>query len=223
MPTKLIPEEMVPLQPLGRMVLDRNPDNFFAETEQVAFHPGHVVPGIDFTNDPLLQGRLFSYTDTQLMRLGGANFHEIPINRPKCPMRNFQRDGVRRMDVNPGQVAYEPNSLAPDGPREDPRAWFRVVHPALDAGDKVRERSETFADHYSQPRLFFRSMSEPEQRHIVSAFTFELSKVSTRGDSPPHARPPCESSTPTSASASPKASAWRDRPSGSRRRGRRST
>ena len=176
--TKLIPEEMVPLQPLGRMVLDRNAENFFAETEQVAFHPGHVVPGIDFTNDPLLQGRLFSYTDTQLLRLGGANFHEIPINRPKCPMRNFQRDGVRRMDVNPGQVAYEPNSLAPDSPREDPRLGF-TSHPALDAGDKLRTRSETFADHYSQPRLFFRSMAEPEQRHIVGAFTFELSKVST--------------------------------------------
>ena len=177
-PTKIIPEEMVPLQPLGRMVLDRNAENFFAETEQVAFHPGHVVPGIDFTNDPLLQGRLFSYTDTQLLRLGGANFHEIPINRPKCPMRNFQRDGVRRMDVNPGQVAYEPNSLAPASPREDPQRGF-TSHPALDPGDKLRARSETFADHYSQPRLFFRSMSEPEQRHIVGAFTFELSKVST--------------------------------------------
>lgn len=175
--TKLIPEEMVPLEPIGRMVLDRNPDNFFAETEQVAFHPGHVVPGIDFTDDPLLQGRLFSYTDTQLIRLGGANFHEIPVNRAKCPMQNFQRDGVRRMDVAKGQVAYEPNSLAPDGPREDPQRGFASVR-ALDAGDRVRERSETFADHYSQPRLFWRSMSEPEQRHIVNAFTFELSKVS---------------------------------------------
>ncbi len=175
--TKLIPEEMVPLQPIGRLVLDRNPDNFFAETEQVAFHPGHVVPGIDFTDDPLLQGRLFSYTDTQLIRLGGANFHELPINRPKCPMANFQRDGVRRMDVAKGQVAYEPNSIAPEGPREDPHAGFASVR-ALDAGDRVRERSETFADHYSQPRLFYRSMSEPEQRHIVNAFTFELSKVS---------------------------------------------
>jgi catalase len=176
-PTKLIPEEMVPLQPLGRMVLDRNPDNFFAETEQSAFHPGHVVPGIDFSDDPLLQGRLFSYTDTQLIRLGGANFHELPINRPKCPMANFQRDGVRRMDIPKGQVAYEPNSIAPAGPREDPERGFATVR-ALDAGDKVRERSETFADHYSQPRLFWRSMSEPEQRHIVNAFTFELSKVS---------------------------------------------
>ncbi len=176
--TKLIPEELVPLQPVGRMVLDRNPDSFFAETEQVAFHPGHVVPGIDFTNDPLLQGRLFWYTDTQLLRLGGANFHEIPVNRPKCPMHNFQRDGVRRMDVNKGQVAYEPNSLAADGPHEDPAGGFTSV-PALDSGSKVRERADTFADHYSQPSLFWRSMSAPEQRHIVSAFTFELSKVST--------------------------------------------
>ena len=182
-PTKLIPEEMVPLQPVGRMVLNRNPDNFFAETEQSAFHPGHVVPGIDFSNDPLLQGRLFSYTDTQLIRLGGANFHELPINRPQCPMRNFQRDGVRRMDIAKGQVSYEPNSLAPDGPREDPARGF-TTFPSGDAGDreagdKVRERSDTFADHYSQPRMFWRSMSEPEQRHIVNAFTFELSKVST--------------------------------------------
>ena len=176
--TKLIPEEMVPLEPIGRMVLDRNPDNFFAETEQVAFHPGHVVPGIDFTDDPLLQGRLFSYTDTQLIRLGGANFHEIPVNRPKCPMMNFQRDGVRRMDIPKGQVAYEPNSLAPESPREDPNSGF-ASFPRLDPGDRVRQRSETFADHYSQPRLFWRSMSEPEQRHIVNAFTFELSKVST--------------------------------------------
>jgi catalase len=176
--TKLIPEELVPLTPVGRMVLNRNPDNFFAETEQVAFHPGHVVPGIDFTNDPLLQGRLFSYTDTQLLRLGGANFHEIPVNRPKCPMRNFQRDGVRRMDINPGQVAYEPNSLAPESPRESPASGFTSV-PEDNGGGKLRQRSETFADHYSQPSLFWRSMTEPEQGHIVSAFVFELSKVST--------------------------------------------
>jgi catalase len=176
--TKLIPEEMVPLTPVGKMVLDRNPDNFFAETEQVAFHPGHIVPGIDFTNDPLLQGRLFSYTDTQLIRLGGANFHEIPINRPKCPMHNFQRDGVRRMDVNKGQVNYEPNSLAGEQQREDPQRGFHSF-PALDPGDKVRERSETFSDHYSQARLFWRSMSAPEQLHIVKAYVFELSKVAT--------------------------------------------
>jgi catalase len=174
--TKLIPEEVVPLEVIGRLVLDRNPDNFFAETEQVAFHPGHVVPGIDFTDDPLLQGRLFSYTDTQLLRLGGANFHEIPINRPRCPMRNFQRDGIRRMEVNTGRANYEPNSIAPDSPRESPERGFATV-PAADVGDKVRRRSETFADHYSQARLFFRSQSEPERRHIVGAFTFELGKV----------------------------------------------
>jgi catalase len=177
--TKLIPEEIVPLEVIGRLVLNRNAENFFAETEQVAFHPGHVVPGIDFTDDPLLQGRLFSYTDTQLLRLGGANFHEIPINRPRCPMMNFQRDGVRRMDVNPGRVNYEPNSLgAGDTPRESPARGFQTF-PTSDVGDKVRERSETFADHYSQARLFFRSQSEPEQRHIIGAYTFELGKVET--------------------------------------------
>jgi catalase len=177
-PTKLIPEELFPLQPLGKMVLDRNPDNFFAETEQVAFHPGHVVPGIDFTNDPLLQGRLHSYTDTQLSRLGTPNFHELPVNRPRCPMRNFQRDGMVRMDVAHGRVAYEPNSLAPDGPREDPRAGF-TTYPMAEAGAKVRERPESFADHYSQARLFYQSISEPEQRHLISAFAFELGKVET--------------------------------------------
>ena len=183
-PTKLIPEEIVPLEPIGTMVLDRNPDNFFAETEQAAFHPGNIVPGIDFTNDPLLQGRLFSYLDTQLIRLGGPNFHEIPINKPVCPMRNFQRDGYMRMAVAKGRVAYEPNSLAPGGPREDPRRGF-VTHPAADhghepgAGEKLRQRPESFADHYSQARLFFRSMTPPEQNHIVSAFAFELGKVET--------------------------------------------
>jgi catalase len=177
-PTKIIPEEVVPLEVIGKMVLNRNPVNFFAETEQVAFHPGHVVPGIDFSNDPLLQGRLFSYTDTQLSRLGGANFHEIPINRPRCPMRNFQRDGIHRMDVAPGRVAYEPNSLEPSGPRESPRDGF-VSHAGGESADKQRARSASFADHYSQARLFFRSMSEPEQRHIVGAFAFELGKVET--------------------------------------------
>ena len=161
------------------MVLDRNPDNFFAETEQVAFHPGHVVPGIDFTNDPLLQGRLFSYTDTQLLRLGGANFHEIPVNRPKCPMRNFQRDGVRRMDVNPGQVAYEPNSLAPDSPREDPAPRFCVApgaRPRRQAQGSLRDASPitTASRGCSSARC-------PSPNNVTSsgAFTFELSKVST--------------------------------------------
>ena len=177
-PTKIIPEEIVPLTPIGRMVLDRNPVNFFAETEQVAFHPGNIVPGIDFTPDPLLQGRLFSYIDTQLIRLGGPNFHEIPINKPVCPMRNFQRDGHMRMAVPPGRVSYEPNSLAPDSPRENPAAGFKSF-PDPNAGPKLRQRPESFADHYSQARQFWRSMTAPEQAHIVGAFTFELSKVET--------------------------------------------
>jgi catalase len=176
--TKIIPEEIIPLEPIGRMVLDRNPVNFFAETEQVAFHPGHIVPGIDFTADPLLQGRLHSYLDTQLSRLGSANFHEIPINRPVCPMRNFQRDGHMRMEAMPGRVNYEPNSLGPDTPRENPLKGF-ASFPDPDAGPKTRSRPETFADHYSQGRQFWKSMSPPEQSHIVSAFTFELSKVET--------------------------------------------
>ncbi|MBK6922387.1 MAG: catalase [Deltaproteobacteria bacterium] len=174
-PTKLIPEELVPLEVIGKLVLDRNPDNFFAETEQAAFHPGHVVPGIDFSNDPLLQGRLFSYLDTQLSRLGGPNFHELPINRPRCPMHNFQRDGIARMEVATGRVNYEPNSLATDGPRESARGF--TSHPAEDGPHKLRVRPASFADHYSQARLFWRSMSEVEQRHIASAFAFELGKV----------------------------------------------
>ncbi|HET9624771.1 MAG TPA: catalase [Kofleriaceae bacterium] len=175
--TKLIPEEVVPLVPIGKMVLDRWPDNFFAETEQAAFHPGHLVPGVEFSDDPLLQGRIFSYTDTQLKRLGGPNFHEIEINRPKCPMHNFQRDGMARMAVDRSRVSYEPNSLAADSPRETPNGF--VTHRRVAPGDKVRERSRTFADHYSQARLFWRSMTPPEQHHIVKAFTFELSKVET--------------------------------------------
>lgn len=180
--TKIIPEEIVPIEFVGRMVLNRNPVNFFAETEQAAFHPGHLAPGIDFTNDPLLQGRLFSYTDTQISRLGGANFHELPINRPKCPMRNLQRDGMRRMDMAPGRVSYEPNSLDPSGPRENPQGGFRTFA-AQDGdgetGQKLRIRPESFADHYSQARQFYRSMTAPEQRHIQSAFSFEFSKVET--------------------------------------------
>ncbi|MBT9566804.1 MAG: catalase [Thiobacillus sp.] len=176
--TKLIPEEIVPLTPIGKMVLNRNPDNFFAETEQVAFHPGHIVPGIDFSDDPLLLGRLFSYTDTQLSRLGGPNFHQLPINRPKCPFQNFQRDAMAQMEVPKGRVSYEPNSLDPDGPREHPGQGF-VSYPETDSGDKLRVRSETFSDHYSQARLFYRSMTEPEKLHMVNALTFELSKVGT--------------------------------------------
>jgi catalase len=175
--TKLIPEEVVPRVPIGKMVLDRWPENFFAETEQAAFHPGHLVPGVEFSDDPLLQGRIFSYTDTQLKRLGGPNFHELEINRPKCPMHNFQRDGMARLAVDRGRVNYEPSSLAPDSARETPTGF--VTHPRLAAGDKVRQRSATFADHYSQARMFWRSMTPPEQRHIVAAFAFELSKVET--------------------------------------------
>jgi catalase len=181
-PTKLIPEEIIPLEVIGKMVLNRNVDNFFAETEQAAFHPGHVPPGIDFSNDPLLQGRLFSYTDTQLSRLGGPNFHELDINKPRCPMHNFQRDGIKRQTVPTGRVAYEPNSLDPAGPRESPERGFKTFaaqNSEDEQGDKLRIRPQSFADHYSQARLFFRSMSEPEQRHIISAFAFELGKVET--------------------------------------------
>ncbi len=177
-PTKLVPEELVPLKPVGRMVLDRNPDNFFAETEQVAFCVANVVPGIDFTNDPLMQGRLFSYLDTQLKRLGGPNFHQIPINAPKCPFANNQRDGHMQMQVPKGRVNYEPNSLAPAGPRETPTRGF-ASFPAKKTGNKLRVRPESFADHYSQARLFFASQTPPEQDHIVAALLFELSKVQT--------------------------------------------
>ena len=176
-PTKIIPEEIVPIRMLGKMVLNRNPDNHFAETEQVAFCPSHIVPGIGFSDDPLLQGRLFSYLDTQLSRLGGPNFHQIPINAPRCPFANNQRDGLRQMQVHKGRVAYEPSMISPPAaPRECPMHGFRT-HPEAETGEKIRKRSETFADHYSQARMFFRSMSEPEQNHIASALAFELAKV----------------------------------------------
>jgi len=177
-PTKLIPEEMVPVQRIGRLVLNRNPDNFFAETEQVAFHPGHVVPGIDFSNDPLLQGRLFSYTDTQISRLGGANFHELPINKSVCPFHNFQRDGMHRQTIARGQVAYEPNSLG-DGKefRVDGGSVGFQSFPDDVEGTKVRRRSPSFDDHFTQARLFFNSQSAAEKEHIVAGFRFELSKV----------------------------------------------
>ncbi len=178
-PTKLIPEEIIPLRMVGKMVLNRNPDNHFAETEQVAFCPSHIVPGIGFSDDPLLQGRLFSYLDTQLSRLGGPNFHQIPVNAPRCPMRNFQRDGLRQMEVPKGRVAYEPNSLAPEAPRECPMHGFRT-HPVTESGDKIRKRAETFADHYSQARMFFHSMTEPEKNHIASAIAFELAHVEVK-------------------------------------------
>ena len=178
-PTKLIPEEIIPLRIVGKMVLNRNVDNFFAETEQVAFLPTNIVPGIDFSNDPLLQGRLFSYQDTQLSRLGGPNFHQIPVNAPRCPMHNFQRDGLRQMEVPKGRVNYEPNSFDGGAPRENPTRGFTSHPEPLDA-TKQRKRAETFADHYSQARMFFRSMTKPEQTHIVSAFAFELAKVETK-------------------------------------------
>ncbi len=176
--TKLIPEELVPLRIIGRMVLDRWPDNFFAETEQVAFCPANVVPGIDFSNDPLLQGRLFSYLDTQLSRLGSPNFHQIPVNAPQCPFANYQRDGHMQMERPKGRVAYEPNTLDPDGPRESATAGFRSAVTA-ETGDKGRIRAESFGDHYSQARQFYRSQSAPEQTHLVAALVFELSKVET--------------------------------------------
>ena len=177
-PTKLIPEELVPLRVIGRMVLDRWPDNFFAETEQVAYCPSHVVPGIDFSNDPLLQGRLFSYLDTQLSRLGSPNFHQLPINAPKCPFANQQRDGHMQMGQPRGRVAYEPSSLAADSPRESPTRGFRST--AVDeSGTKGRVRPESFADHYSQARQFFVSQTVHEQAHMASALVFELSKVDT--------------------------------------------
>jgi catalase len=176
-PTKLIPEELIPLQIIGRMVLDRWPDNFFAETEQVAYCPANIVPGIDFSNDPLLQGRLFSYLDTQLSRLGSPNFHQLPINAPKCPFANNQRDGHMQMRVPKGRVAYEPSSLQDDSPRET-AAGFRS-HATPDDGVKGRVRAESFADHFTQARLFYRSQTPPEQAHIASALVFELSKVQT--------------------------------------------
>jgi catalase len=177
--TKLIPEEIVPLQVIGRMVLDRNPDNFFAETEQVAFMPTNIVPGIDFSDDPLLQGRLFSYLDTQKSRFGTTNFHQIPVNAPKCPFANFQRDGLMQTLVPTGRANYEPNSLDIAGEAPGPRpaaAGFTTYAETLE-GPKVRVRSETFADHYSQARMFFRSQTAVEQTHIVAALVFELSKV----------------------------------------------
>ena len=183
--TKLIPEEVIPVRIVGRMVLDRNPDNFFAETEQVAYCPANIVPGVDFTNDPLLQGRLFSYLDTQKSRLGTANFHQIPVNAPKCPFMNLQRDGMMQTQIPKGRANYEPNSLdmagEDAGPRECPVTGFssfRGRGEEEEQGDKLRIRPESFADHYSQARMFFHSQTENEQAHIASSLVFELSKVS---------------------------------------------
>ncbi len=180
--TKLIPEELVPLRPVGRLVLNRNPDNFFAETEQVAFCTAHVVPGIDFSNDPLLAGRIHSYVDTQITRLGGPNFHEIPINSPIVQVHNNQRDGLHRQAIHRGRVSYEPNSLAGGCPFQAGAEQGFVSVPARIRADeeqgKVRAKPEKFADHYTQARLFFESQTPVEQGHIANAFRFELSKVS---------------------------------------------
>lgn len=177
-PTKLIPEELVPVTPVGKMVLNRNPDNFFAETEQVAFCTAHVVPGIDFSNDPLLQGRIHSYVDTQISRLGGANFHEIPINKPLAPVHNNQRDGMHRQAIHVSRVNYEPNSLDGGCPFQTAISGYKS-YPEPIAADKVRGSHELFSDHYSQTRLFWQSQSAAEQTHIVNAFRFELTRVQT--------------------------------------------
>jgi catalase len=178
--TKIVPEELVPVRPVGRLVLDQVVENFFAETEQVAFCTQNVVPGVDFTNDPLLQGRNFSYLDTQLKRLGGPNFTHLPVNAPRCPFANFQQDGHMAM-VNPSTRAnYEPNSWGAEegGPREDPERGFESV-PVHEGGAKRRLRPESFADHHSQARQFWVSQTPVERDHVVAAFTFELSKVET--------------------------------------------
>ncbi|MEJ7822508.1 MAG: catalase [Chitinophagaceae bacterium] len=177
-PTKIIPEELVPVIRIGKMTLNRNPDNFFAETEQAAFHIGHVVSGIDFTNDPLLQGRLFSYTDTQLLRLGGPNFQEIPINRPINPVVNNQRDGFSRQTINKGKVSYNPNAIGGGFPvqAKASEGGFVSFPERIDAR-KIRERSPSFFDHFSQAKLFFNSQSEPEKNHLTDALCFELGKV----------------------------------------------
>lgn len=177
-PTKLVPEEMVPVDLVGKMTLNRNPDNFFAETEQVAFCTAHVVPGIDFTNDPLLQGRIHSYVDTQITRLGGPNFHEIPINAPVAPVYNNQRDGMHRQAIHRGRASYEPNSLGGGSPAQAGMKGY-VSYPEQIADDMVRGKAELFSDHYSQARLFWQSQTPSEQKHMASAFRFELTRVQT--------------------------------------------
>jgi catalase len=173
--TKIIPEEQIPVQRIGRLVLDKLVDNFFAETEQVAFGTLNIVPGIDFSNDPLLQGRNFSYLDTQLKRLGSPNFTQIPVNAPKCPVHHFQQDGHMAMMNPKGRINFEPNSYGEDDPRESPAGFHSF--PSQEEGQKLRIRSESFADHYSQARQFFISQTPTEQNHIISALVFELSKV----------------------------------------------
>lgn len=180
-PTKHWPEEQIPPKKIGKLTLNKNPDNFFAEVEQVAFHPGNVVPGIDFSNDPLLQGRLFSYEDTQLIRLGGPNFHEIPINRPVTQIHNNQRDGYHRMTINTGKTSYYPNALGnnePDIVSKDEGGYVHYMEKV--EGKKIRERSEKFKDHYSQASIFYNSLSEIEKNHIINGFQFEVGKVKSK-------------------------------------------
>ena len=176
--TKIVPEELVPLTPIGRMVLNRNPDNFFAETEQVAFCTAHIVPGIDFSNDPLLAGRIHSYVDTQISRLGGPNFHEIPINAPVAQVHNNQRDGMHRQAIARGRVAYEPNSLGAGCPYQAGTMGFMSFPQEIEE-HKVRGKPERFAEHYNQATLFWNSQSDVEKAHIINAFRFELTKVQT--------------------------------------------
>jgi catalase len=177
-PTKIVPEELVPVTPVGKMVLNRNPDNFFAETEQVAFCAAHIVPGLDFSNDPLLAGRIHSYVDTQISRLGGPNFHEIPVNSPIAQAHNNQRDGMHRQAINRGRVAYEPNSLGGGCPfQAGMRGFTSFPEPVRE--DKVRGKPERFADHYTQATLFWNSQTPVEKSHIIRAFRFELTKVQT--------------------------------------------
>ncbi|OMP76464.1 MULTISPECIES: catalase [unclassified Chitinophaga] len=180
-PTKIIPEESVPVQKIGRLTLNRNPDNYFAETEQVAFHVGNIVPGIDFSDDPLMQGRLFSYTDTQLIRLGGPNFHEIPINRPIVPVYNNQRDGHMRQTINKGKANYSPNTVGGGCPYQAmmKNGGFSSFPERVDA-NKIRQRSKSFMDHFSQAKLFWYSQSDYEKNHIIDALSFELGKVQTK-------------------------------------------
>ncbi|HVY08138.1 MAG TPA: catalase [Burkholderiales bacterium] len=176
--TKIVPEEMVPLTPIGKMVLNRNPDNFFAETEQVAFCTAHIVPGLDFSNDPLLAGRIHSYVDTQISRLGGPNFHEIPINSPVAPVHNNQRDGMHRQAIARGRVAYEPNSLGGGCPFQAGAKGF-MSFPQPVEEHKVRGKPEKFGEHYNQATLFWNSQTPTEKQHIKNAFRFELTKVQT--------------------------------------------
>lgn len=177
-PTKFIPEVLVPVQRVGKLVLNRNPDNYFAETEQVAYCPANLVPGIDFSDDPLLQGRIFSYVDTQINRLGGVNFNEIPINKPVCPFHNHHRDGKHRMEINSTVSNYEPNSISDNWPRETPeKSGGFTTHAAIESGQKVRQISDTFANYFAMPRLFWLSQTDFEKQHIINGFSFELGKV----------------------------------------------